>query len=102
MPDVEALDRLDLGGAPFGARRLRHEQVDDVLAAAIDHGADGAGIDIIEPAADQRKALRDEVDHRRRDIELAVEPRLYRVLVGRNHVGEMTGLQRTQMRRYDL
>ena len=102
VTDVEALDRLDLCGPPFGARRLRHEQVDDVLAAAIDHGADGAGIDIIEPAADQGKALRGEVDYRRRDVELAVEPRFHGVLVGGNHVGEMTGLQRTQMRRYDL
>src|SRR3954465_170013 len=100
VPDVEALDRVDLRGASFGARRLRHEQVDDVLPAAIDHRADGAGIDIIEPAADQGKALRGQVDHRRRHVELAVEPRLYGVLIGGNHVGEMPGLQRTQMRRY--
>ena len=32
-------------------------------AALIDHRADGAGIDIIKPAADQRKALGGEVDH---------------------------------------
>ena len=34
VPDVEALDRVDLRGAAFGARRLRHEQIDDVLAPA--------------------------------------------------------------------
>ena len=93
---------FEFGGAALGARGLRHEQIDDVLAAAIDHCADGAGIDIIEPAADQRKAFRGEVDHRRRDIELAVEPRLDRVLVGGDDVGEVAGLQRAQMRRDHL
>ena len=98
MPDVETLDRVDLRGAPFGARRLRHEQIDDVLAAAIDHRTDGAGIDIIEPAADQRETLRGQVDYRRRNIEPAVEPWFYGVLIGGNHISEMPGLQRTQMR----
>src|SRR6266487_5883286 len=45
-PDVEALNRVDLRRASLGARCLRHEQIDDVLAAAIDHSTDGAGIDI--------------------------------------------------------
>src|SRR5882757_3747339 len=81
-PDIESLQRLDFGGAAFGAGGLRDEQVDHMRAPPIDDGADRAGIDIIEPAADQRKTLRGEVDHRRRDVELAVEPRFYRVLVG--------------------
>src|SRR6478609_4147723 len=87
VPDVESLHRLDFRGAAFCAAGLRHEQIDHVLAPAIDHGADGAGIDIIEPAADQGEALGGEVDYRRRDVELAVEPRFYRVLVSRDHLG---------------
>src|SRR3954462_13364266 len=44
--NVEALDRVGPGGASFGRRGLRHEQIDDVLAAAIHDGADRARIDI--------------------------------------------------------
>src|ERR1700693_1367254 len=34
---------------------------------------------------------------RRRKIEFTVEPGFYRVLIGRDDVGEMAGLQRSQM-----
>src|SRR3954466_3589199 len=101
-PDIEALDRLDPGSAVFGAGGLGDEQIYHMRAPAVHDSGNGAGVDIIEPAADQGKALRGQVDHRRRHVELAVEPRLYGVLIGGNHVGEMPGLQRTQMRRYDL
>src|SRR5262249_36107375 len=66
--DIESLHRLHLRRAGFGARALRHEQVDDMLAAAVDHRADRTAIDIIQPAADQRKSLRAEIHHRRRDV----------------------------------
>src|SRR5665213_897704 len=100
--DVEALEAFGLRRARLGGGGLRHEQVDDMQAAAIDDGADGAGVDVIEPAADQGKTLRGEVDHGRRHVEPAVEPGFYGVLVGRQHVGEVAGLQRAQMRRYDF
>ena len=90
------------GRLALGIGGLRHEQVDDVLAPFVDHGADRARVEVIEPAADQGKTLRGEVDHRRRDVELAVEPGFYGVLVGRDHVDQMAGLQRAQMRRDDL
>src|SRR6478752_6929959 len=48
---VEALHGLGLRRAIFRARRLRHEQIDDVLAAPVDHRADSARVDIVEPAA---------------------------------------------------
>src|SRR3984893_17068700 len=98
-PDIESLQRLDFGGAAFGAGGLGYEQVDHMRAPPVDDGASRARIDIIEPAADQRKTLRGEIDHRRRHVELAVEPRFYRVPVGGQHVGEMSGLQGAQMRR---
>src|SRR5450631_160424 len=56
-PDVESLDGFGSGRAAFGARGLRHEQIDHVAAAAVDHRTDGTGIDIVEPAADQGKTL---------------------------------------------
>jgi hypothetical protein len=46
--------------------------------------------------------LRGEIDHRRRDVEFAVEPGLYGVLVGGDHVDQMAGLQRAQVRGDDV
>jgi hypothetical protein len=34
-----------------------------------------------------------QIDHRRRKIKLAAEPRFYRVPVGRRHIGQMIGKQ---------
>src|SRR3954471_12419867 len=53
---VEALHGLGLRRPVLGARGLRHEQVDHMLAALVDDRADGARVDIVEPATDQRKA----------------------------------------------
>src|ERR1700730_19430174 len=50
-PDVETLDRIHPGRAALGAGGLGDEQVDHMRATAIDDGPDGAGIDIIQPAA---------------------------------------------------
>ena len=52
-PDVESLQRFGLGGAAFGAGGLGDEQVDHMRTLPVDDGADRAGVDIIEPAADQ-------------------------------------------------
>src|SRR6185437_6073220 len=49
--------------------------------------------EIIEPRALEREAKRGEVLDRRGEVELAVEPRLDRVPVGRDHVFEMSGLE---------
>src|SRR5260370_30174690 len=48
--DIEALERLGPRRAALGARGLRHEQIDQVQAAAVDDGADGAGVRINQPA----------------------------------------------------
>src|SRR6201994_4012866 len=82
-PDIEALHGFHPGRTALGVGGPGDEQIDDVRAPAIDHGTDRPRIDVIEPAADQRKTLRGEIDHRRWDVELAVEPRLDRMLVGR-------------------
>src|ERR1700686_886789 len=56
--DVESLDGVDLGRAAFGRGGLGDEQIDHMGTAAIDDGPGRAGIDIIDPATDQRKTLR--------------------------------------------
>src|SRR5437879_13269785 len=67
---VEALHGLSLRRPMLGARGLRYEQVDHVLSTLVDDGADGACIDIVEPAADQRETSRGGIDHRWGDVEL--------------------------------
>src|SRR6195952_1477580 len=71
-PDVETLNRFG-SGAMLGASALRDEQVDDVAAPLVDHRAERAAVHIIEPAADQGKALGGEIDYRRRHVQPAVE-----------------------------
>src|SRR3954452_20662716 len=100
--DVESLKRFGRGRAVLGAGGLGDEQIDDMQPATVNNGADRAGVDIIEAAADQRKTLGGQIDHRWCYVKPAVEPRLHCVLVGRKHIGEMPGLQRAQMSRYDL
>ena len=81
---------------------MRDEQIDHMRAAPIYDRRHGLAVDVVEPSAEQQKALRGQVHDRRRDIGLAVEPRLYRMLIARAHVGEMVGLKRAHMRRYDV
>ena len=63
-PDVEPLHLFDFRA---GSRRLRDEQIDHVLAPPIDDRGHRLAVDVVEPPADQREALRGQVDHRRRD-----------------------------------
>ena len=41
-PDIESLDRIELGGTAFGARGLGHEQIDDVGAPPVARRCQGA------------------------------------------------------------
>src|SRR5712692_8105317 len=84
---------IGLGGRP-------HEDVDEMLAPRVDQHGNGAAVNHIEPAALQRKSLTHKVVDRRSEIELAIKPRLHRVLVARLHVLQMSRLKRTEMRIY--
>jgi hypothetical protein len=86
----------------FGGGSLRDEEIDHMRTAAIDDRSDGLAVNIVEPPAEQREALRRQVHDRRCDIELAVEPWFHRMLVARLHVGEVVALKRAHMRRHDL
>src|SRR5258708_40138941 len=72
-----------------------------MLAARVDEHGDGAAVYDVEAAALQRKSFAYKIVDRRSEVQLAVEPRLYGVLVGGLHIFEMTGLQGTQMRVHD-
>ncbi len=62
-------------------------------AAAIDQGRRGAPLDVVQPAAGQGVALLGQVDHRRGEVDLAVEPGLDRMAVGGGHIHQVLGLQ---------
>src|SRR5580704_16346909 len=81
MADVKSLHGFVLDAMDRGAQRLADEQIDHVLAPVIDDRGHRLAVDVIEPAADQGKTLRGQVDDRRRNVELAVEPRLDGVLI---------------------
>jgi len=69
-----------------------NENINQVLAARIHKHCNGAASNHIQAAALQRKSFIDEIVNRRREVQLAVEPRLNRVLIGRHHVFEMSRL----------
>src|SRR5260370_12072359 len=81
--------------------RRPDEDVDEMLAPRVDQHGNGAPVNNIEPAALQRKSIPHKIVDRRREIELAIKPRLHRVLVGRLHVLQMSRLKRTEMRIHD-
>jgi hypothetical protein len=66
-------------------------------ASAVDQSSDGAAVNDIEATALQRKSLLAKIPDRRRKIHFTVEPGLYGVLIGGDDVGEMSGLERSQM-----
>ena len=90
------------GGLFFLAGRRPDEHADEMLSACVNEGRDGAAVHDIEAAALERKTVIGKIPDRRREIEFAVEPGLYSVLVGRKNVGEMTGLERAEMGVDDL
>ena len=74
------------------------EDIDDVLAARVDEGRDGATTGYVKSAPDQGEAIACKIAHGRREIDAPVKPGLDRVLVGGLDVSEMAGLQGAEMR----
>ena len=102
MHDVIALDGGVAGEVRADAAGWPDIEIDDVLVAMVDERRHRPPVEIIEPPAGKRKPLWCEVLDRRREIDAAVEPRLDRVLVGRDDVFEMARLQRADMPGDDL
>src|SRR5579859_5657795 len=57
------------------------ENVDEMFAARVDQHGDGAAVNDVEAATLQRKSFIHEIVDRRGEIEFAVEPRFYGVLI---------------------
>src|SRR2546421_5387391 len=65
-------------------------QIDVMLLALVDEHCHSSVIQVLKSAADKRKPLAGKILNWWREIQLAVEPGLHRVLVGRDHIGSMT------------
>ena len=79
------VDRLvQFGSGSNSANLVAQEVLDSHLRSAFHR---------IKPAADQRETLFGEVGDWRREIQLAVEPRLHRVTVGRLNIRKVAGHQ---------
>src|ERR1700732_2895402 len=93
MGNVVGLDGGVAGETRKNAALRPDEDVADVLVAMIDQRRDRPTVEIVEPAALERKPVGGEIAHRRREIEAAVEPGCDGVLGGRDHVFEMAGVE---------
>src|SRR6266404_8197045 len=65
-------------------------QIDEMLLALVDERGDSSVIQVFQSAADQRKPLTGKILNRWSEIQFAVEPWFYCVLIGRDHIGAMT------------
>ena len=68
-----------------------------MFAALVNEGRDRATVEVIEAPASQRKTVGGQVGDQRRKIELVAKPRLHRVPIGRDHVGQVIDLERTDV-----
>src|SRR6266446_3980511 len=73
-------------------------QIDEVFLALVDKRRHSSVVKVLESASQQRKPLTGKILNRWSEIELAVEPWLYCVLIGRDHIGAMT----LQLQRADV
>ena len=62
------------------------KDINKVFAATVNQRRDVMPVDNIKASAHQREPLCGEVGDRRDEIQLSVEPRLHRMLVGRLHI----------------
>src|SRR5215831_18729588 len=94
--------------APFFHARLAgglfagwpDENIDQMLVAPVNKRGDGPAIEVIQPATHQRKPLSGEIPHVGREIEFAVEPRFYSVLIAGGNIRQMPRHQRADMSGY--
>src|SRR5438874_3380557 len=97
MQKLIALVRYRLRGFSGIGRGRPDEEVNEMFAPLVNQRRHRPVIEIIKTATDQRKSFAGKIDHRRRKIELCVQPRFDGVLVGRSDVREVVCHQRTHM-----
>src|SRR5215469_6299035 len=81
---------------------LRNEQIDHVFATLINDRGNGLAVNVIQAPAKESKAFRGQIHDRRSYVDPAVEPRLDGVPIAGLNIHQMTGLQRTDVRRYNF
>src|SRR5437868_2148560 len=104
-PEIHAVLRPAHDVVTLTLRRLRRrvagtgpdELINEVLVVLIDERCDGPAVEIIETATGQWKVRRGEILDRRREVELAVEPRLHGVAILGRDILEMARLQGADM-----
>ena len=97
MSNVESPNRSGIdGGQGLGTVR-QHEDIDRVLLSLVRQSRDRPSAEVIETAADQRKAGRREIDDWWREIKLAQEPRFHRVLIAGADVEQVIGHERSHV-----
>ena len=95
VPDVEALRRRR-GRRPVAClSALLDKEIDHVFASLVDDRRHCLPVEIVQSSAEQGEPLRGQVGHRRRHINLTIEPRLDRVLIARLDIGQPRALQGT-------
>src|ERR1700730_18667489 len=82
-------------------RRWPDENVDEMFSVGVHQNGDAAAVHDVQSAPLERETRARQILDRRRKIELASEPGFHRVLIGRDDILEMTGLQRAQMGVHD-
>ena len=101
MAHLEPTNRSRVaGGSPIG--RGPDEHVDRMEAPLIHERGDRLAGDVVEPTTHQRKTDGREILNRRREIQLAEEPWLHRVLIGRSHVEQVSISERADVITDDL
>jgi hypothetical protein len=84
MQKVVAVVRGALDRALGAVGSRPHEDVHDMFAALVDQRRHRAAGEVVQSAADEAETVGGEVINRRREIDSPVEPRLDRMLVGRD------------------
>ena len=79
-----------------------NKQINKMFAPLVNQRCYGVIIEVIKATANQRKTLAGKVCHRSREIELRIQPWLYRVLIGGGYIREMVGHKRTDVTGYKL
>ena len=68
-----------------------------MLSPLVDQRGNLAAFEIIEASANKRKAVACQIFDRRREIELAVKPGFYGVLIRGGYVHQVAGFERTHV-----
>lgn len=77
------------------------EGIDDVCPALVHRRGDRSVCQVVQTTARQREALRREIRHLGREVELSAEPRFHGVLICGDDVLQVLDLERTDMTIHD-